>query len=188
MRNRNLLLERCFNQPGVPPRHEGRIAVQTSYRRPRSEGFEFRREDGAKLSVTFALDCCEREAIGWVVSPTWCSGDDIRKHVSPPALIKGYLQKKRFSLRRGNSVCATIIYAPCITKNEKGKHDPKVHPQSFMIIKRQSNYAKVCFRSLRSVFFPFLNCAEQKKIVDKYGIDTRTTRRSLLKSRTTNKH
>jgi putative transposase len=43
-----------------------------------SDGFEFRCEDGAKLSVTFALDCCDREAIGWVASPTGYSGDDIR--------------------------------------------------------------------------------------------------------------
>jgi putative transposase len=28
--------------------------------------------------VTFALDCCDREAIGWVASPTGYSGDDFR--------------------------------------------------------------------------------------------------------------
>jgi transposase InsO family protein len=62
----------------VPRRHESRIAVQTSDARWCSEGFEFRCEDGAKLSVIFALDCCDREAIGWVASPTGYSGDDIR--------------------------------------------------------------------------------------------------------------
>ncbi len=78
MRDHNLLLERRIKQPGVPRRHEGRIAVQTSDTRWCSDGFEFRCEDGAKLSVTFALDCCDREAIGWVASPTGYSGDDIR--------------------------------------------------------------------------------------------------------------
>ncbi len=78
MRDHNLLLERRIKQPGVPRRHEGRIAVQTSDTRWCSNGFEFRCEDGAKLSVTFALDCCDREAIGWVASPTGYSGDDIR--------------------------------------------------------------------------------------------------------------
>ncbi|WP_423143238.1 IS3 family transposase [Pseudomonas chlororaphis] len=78
MRDHNLLLERRFKQPGVPRRHEGRIAVQTSDTRWCSDGFEFRCEDGATLSVTFALDCCDREAIGWVASPTGYSGDDIR--------------------------------------------------------------------------------------------------------------
>ena len=78
MRDHNLLLERRFKQPGVPRRHEGRIAVETSDTRWCSDGFEFRCEDGAKLSVTFALDCCDREAICWVASPTGYSGDDIR--------------------------------------------------------------------------------------------------------------
>nr|WP_100847501.1 IS3 family transposase [Pseudomonas baetica] len=78
MRDHNLLLERRIKQPGVPRRHEGRIAVQTSDTRWCSDGFEFRCEDGAKLSVTFALDCCDREAIGWIASPTGYSGDDIR--------------------------------------------------------------------------------------------------------------
>jgi putative transposase len=76
MRDHNLLLERRIKQPGVPRRHEGRIAVETSDTRWCSDGFEFRCEDGAKLSVTFALDCCDREAIGWVASPTGYSGDD----------------------------------------------------------------------------------------------------------------
>ncbi len=78
MRDHHLLLERRIKQPGVPHRHEGRIAVKTSNTRWCSDGFEFRCEDGAKLSVTFALDCCDREAIGWVASPTGYSGDDIR--------------------------------------------------------------------------------------------------------------
>jgi len=77
-RDHNLLLERRIKQPGVQRRHEGRIAVSTSHTRWCSDGFEFRCDDGAKLSVTFALDCCDREAIGWVASPTGYSGDDIR--------------------------------------------------------------------------------------------------------------
>jgi putative transposase len=74
----------------VPRRHEGRIAVKTSDTRWCSDDFEFRFEDGAKLSVTFDLDCCDREAIGWVVSPTGYSGDDIRD-----LTLEG-VKKKRF--------------------------------------------------------------------------------------------
>ncbi|MBK5416158.1 hypothetical protein [Pseudomonas sp. TH31] len=77
MRVHNLLLERRLKQPGVPRRHEGRVAVQTSDTRWYSDGFEFRCEDGAKLGVTFALDYCDREAIGRVASSTGYSGDDI---------------------------------------------------------------------------------------------------------------
>lgn len=58
VRDHQLLLERRIKQPGVARRHESRIAVATSNTRWCSDGFEFRCEDGAKLSVTFALDCC----------------------------------------------------------------------------------------------------------------------------------
>ena len=60
MREHNLLLERRIKRPGVPRRHKGRITVTTSDTRWCSDGFEFRCDDGAKLSVTFALDCCDR--------------------------------------------------------------------------------------------------------------------------------
>ena len=78
IRDQNLLLERRIKQPGVWRRHEGRIAVKPSDTRSCSNGFEFRCEDGAKLSATFALDCCDREAIGWVASSTGYNDDDIR--------------------------------------------------------------------------------------------------------------
>lgn len=42
MRDHNLLLERRLKQLGVPCRHEGGIAVETSDTRWCSEGFEFR--------------------------------------------------------------------------------------------------------------------------------------------------
>ncbi|WP_273829058.1 IS3 family transposase [Pseudomonas sp. SBT1-2] len=78
MRDHDLLLERRRKQPGVARRHEGRVAVDTSNTRWCSDGFEFRCEDGEKLRVTFALDCCDREAISWVASPNGYSGDDVR--------------------------------------------------------------------------------------------------------------
>ena len=54
MRDHNLLRERRIKQLGVPCRNECRIAVQTSNTRWCSDGFEFRCENSAKLSVTFA--------------------------------------------------------------------------------------------------------------------------------------
>ncbi len=78
MRDHDLLLERRRKQPGVVRRHEGRVAVNTSNTRWCSDGFEFRCEDGDKLRVTFALDCCDREAISWVASPHGYRGDDVR--------------------------------------------------------------------------------------------------------------
>ncbi len=78
MRDHDLLLERRRKQPGAARRHEGRLAVDTSNTRWCSDGFEFHCEDGDKLRVTFALDCCDRETISWVDSPHGYSGDDVR--------------------------------------------------------------------------------------------------------------
>jgi putative transposase len=45
--------------------HKGRVAVAESNRRWCSDGFEFRCDNGEKLRVTFAQDCCDREIIDW---------------------------------------------------------------------------------------------------------------------------
>ncbi|RUL28378.1 IS3 family transposase [Shigella sonnei] len=68
MRQNALLLER---KPAVPPSkraHTGRVAVKESNQRWYSDGFEFRCDNGEKLRVTFALDCCDREALHWAVT------------------------------------------------------------------------------------------------------------------------
>ncbi|EOY4662250.1 IS3 family transposase [Escherichia coli] len=68
MRQNALLLER---KPAVPPSkraHTGKVAVKESNQRWCSNGFEFRCDNGEKLRVTFALDCCDREALHWAVT------------------------------------------------------------------------------------------------------------------------
>ncbi|EAP8342506.1 IS3 family transposase [Salmonella enterica] len=68
MRQNALLLEQ---KPAVPPSkraHTGRVAVKESNQRWCSDGFEFRCDNGEKLRVTFALDCCDREALHWAVT------------------------------------------------------------------------------------------------------------------------
>jgi putative transposase len=53
----------------VPGReHNGKVAVAQSDQRWCSDGFEFGCDNGEKLRVTFALDCCDREAIDWAAS------------------------------------------------------------------------------------------------------------------------
>lgn len=46
----------------------GKIAVAESDLRWCSDGLEFGCDDGEKMRVTFALDCCDREAIDWAAS------------------------------------------------------------------------------------------------------------------------
>ncbi|HBW1217899.1 TPA: IS3 family transposase [Klebsiella pneumoniae] len=68
MRQNALLLER---KPEIPPSkraHTGKVAVVESNQRWCSDGFEFSCDNGEKLRVTFALDCCDREALYWAAS------------------------------------------------------------------------------------------------------------------------
>lgn len=78
MKQHGLLLARRLKQPGISRRHDGRVAVATSNTRWCSDGFEFRCGDGDKLRVTFALDCCDREALSWVASRAGYRSDDVR--------------------------------------------------------------------------------------------------------------
>lgn len=67
MSEHSLLLLR--DKPERPKReHKGKIAVAESDMRWCSDGFEFGCDNGEKLRVTFALDCCDREAIDWAAS------------------------------------------------------------------------------------------------------------------------
>ena len=65
MRAHNLLLERKPTITAQIRAHKGRVAVAESNRRWCSDGFEFRCDNGEKLRVTFAQDCCDREIIDW---------------------------------------------------------------------------------------------------------------------------
>jgi len=67
MSEHNLLL--LHDKSERPKReHKGKIAVAESDMRWCSDGFEFSCDNGEKLRVTFALDCCDREAIDWAAS------------------------------------------------------------------------------------------------------------------------
>ena len=68
MRDHGLLLERKPAVPWLQQAHKGRVAVNESNRRWCSDGFEFRCDNGEKLRVTFAMDCCDREALDWAAS------------------------------------------------------------------------------------------------------------------------
>ncbi len=68
MRQNVLLLER---KPEIPPSkraHTGKVVVGESNQRWCSDSFEFSCDNGEKLRVTFALDCCDREALHWAAS------------------------------------------------------------------------------------------------------------------------
>jgi putative transposase len=59
-------------------RHEGRVAVNTRNTRWCSDGLEIGCDNGERVRVAFALDCCDREAISFVATTAGISGEDVR--------------------------------------------------------------------------------------------------------------
>lgn len=59
-------------------RHEGKIAVETPNTRWCSDGLEIGCENGERVRVAFALDCCDREAMSFVATTGGITGEDVR--------------------------------------------------------------------------------------------------------------
>ncbi|MEW2850409.1 DDE-type integrase/transposase/recombinase, partial [Stenotrophomonas maltophilia] len=59
-------------------RHDGRVAVDTRNTRWCSDGFEIGCDNGEKVRVAFSLDCCDREAMGFVATTAGISAEDVR--------------------------------------------------------------------------------------------------------------
>lgn len=77
MKVHSLLLRR--HAGGADERkHDGKIAVETSNRRWCSDGFEIGCDNGEKVRVAFALDCCDREQLGHVATTEGIKGEDVR--------------------------------------------------------------------------------------------------------------
>lgn len=76
MKVHGLLLER--HAGGAERRHDGRIAVERSNLRWCSDGFEIGCDNAEKVRVAFALDCCDREAMGHVATTEGIKGEDVR--------------------------------------------------------------------------------------------------------------
>ena len=68
MRDHNLLLYRHGCRPVDTRKHEGTVAVDHSNIRWCSDGFEIGCDNGEKVRVAFALDCCDREVMSWVAT------------------------------------------------------------------------------------------------------------------------
>jgi putative transposase len=76
MREHSLLLQR--HAGGAERRHDGRIAVAQSDLRWCSDAFEISCENGERVRVAFALDCCDREAMSFVATTGGIGGEEVR--------------------------------------------------------------------------------------------------------------
>jgi len=78
MREHGLLLQRHTGRPPDTRSHDGRIAVGSSNVRWCSDGFEIGCENGERVRIAFALDCCDREAMSWVATTGGIDGSMVR--------------------------------------------------------------------------------------------------------------
>ena len=63
---------------GEERRHEGRIARDARNTRWCSDGLEIGCDNGKRVRVAFALDCCDREAMSFVATTSGITGEDVR--------------------------------------------------------------------------------------------------------------
>jgi putative transposase len=68
MRDHGLLLYRHGQRPACSRKHDGKVAVGVSNTRWCSDGFEVACDNGERVRVAFALDCCDREVMSWVAT------------------------------------------------------------------------------------------------------------------------
>jgi putative transposase len=76
MKLHGLLLNR--HAGGVERRHDGRIMLDERNRRWCSDGFEIGCDNGEKVRVAFALDCCDREVMSVLATTGGIRGEDVR--------------------------------------------------------------------------------------------------------------
>jgi putative transposase len=76
MKEHGLLLQR--HAGGSERRHDGKIAVTASDLRWCSDAFEVACENGERVRVAFALDCCDREAMSYVATTGGIGGEEVR--------------------------------------------------------------------------------------------------------------
>ncbi len=68
MRDEGWLLFRQGQKPLDTRKHEGTVAVKESDTRWCSDGLELSCDNGERVRVAFALDCCDREVMSWVAT------------------------------------------------------------------------------------------------------------------------
>jgi putative transposase len=76
MKEHGLLLQR--HAGGEERRHDGQIAVAERTRRWCSDGFEIGCDNGERVRVAFALDCCDREAISFIATTGSIAGEHVQ--------------------------------------------------------------------------------------------------------------
>lgn len=77
MKLHGLLLQRSATHRDER-RHDGKVAVETRNTRWCSDGLQIGCDNGEKVRIAFALDCCDREAMGYVATTGGITASDVR--------------------------------------------------------------------------------------------------------------
>ena len=77
MKTHSLLLQRHSGK-SEERRHDRRVAVDASNTRWCSDALEIGCDNGDKVRVALALDCCDREAMGYVATTGGITAEDVR--------------------------------------------------------------------------------------------------------------
>jgi len=72
------LLLQLHSGKGEEQRHDGRVSVDRRNTRWCSDALEIGCDNGEKVRVAFALDCCDREAMGHVAPTGGTTAEDVR--------------------------------------------------------------------------------------------------------------
>ena len=116
-------------------RHDGKIAVERSNLRCCSDGFELACDNGEKVRVAFALDCCDREAMAWVATTQGIKGGDVRdlmiasvefslRSDQSPAADHRMAQRQRIRLHRQGD--QSLRPRPRLRAVDDARHQPAI--------------------------------------------------------------
>ena len=119
MKVHGLLLDRHVG--GEERRHDGRIAVDERNRRWCSDGFEIGCDNGERVRVAFALDCCDREAMSFLATTGGITGEDVRDLMVAAARSNGFL------ITAAATSPATPAASPATSGSNRGRRLSKVH-------------------------------------------------------------
>lgn len=135
MRDHALLLYRHGMEPEDQRKHEGKVVVPNSNQRWCFDGLEIPCDNGERVRMAFALDCCDREIMSWVATTKGLDADLIGNLMIQAVEYRfgiGELPQKPVEWLTDNGSCYTAKDTRKFARglNPKPVTTPVVSPQS----------------------------------------------------------
>jgi transposase InsO family protein len=110
MKVHGLLLQRDGEQREERHR-DGRVAVDRRNTRWCSDALEIGCDNGEKVRVAFALDCCGREAMGHVATTAGITAADVQDRRAPLRVREPLAQAGRDAVAESSATCQSQAMA-----------------------------------------------------------------------------